>query len=90
MASSCQVKQTTGGVGSLTPMKSNESCLLELRARPSRSVLEPGAVGLLPWGPVPLRKSDNPELPAEPSCDCPPVQRLHTEDDAISARSASR
>ena len=49
----------------LTPMKSKESCLLELSARPSRSVLAPGALGLLPCGPAPLRKSDRPELPAD-------------------------
>lgn len=72
------VRQTMD-TGFLTPMKSKESCLLELRARPSRSVLGPGAVGLLPWGPVPLRKSDKPELRAELSCDWPPVQQpVHT------------
>jgi len=49
----------------LTPIKSKESCLLELSARPSRSVLAPGALGLLPCGPAPLRKSDRPELPAD-------------------------
>ena len=49
----------------LTPMKSKESCLLELSARPSRSVLAPGALGLLPCGPAPLRKSDRPEMPAD-------------------------
>ena len=59
-------------------MKSKESCLVELSARPSRSVLGPGALGLLPWGPVPFKNSDKPELPAEVSCDCPPA---HTEVD---------
>ena len=73
-----QVRQTMD-TRFLTPMKSKESCLLELRARPSRSVLGPAAVGLLPWGPVPLRKSDRPELRAELSCDWPPVQQpVHT------------
>ena len=59
----------------LTPMKSNESCLLELRALPSRSVLPAGALGLLPCGLAPLKKSESPELPAD--CICAPTHHWH-------------